>query len=135
MPTIIHIDNNAINLEQLTYCSFENNMATFHFTNSKSLSVRCSEKEFEDVLDNSIKTVVPVKNTYAVLQDSETGKKIIAPVSCAVVTHFDNVYYMLPSGEGEMIFADQAMGFSKIIVMDQEADFIAYIIGKKRYYG
>ena len=34
MPTIIHIDNNAINLEQLTYCSFENNMATFHFTNS-----------------------------------------------------------------------------------------------------
>ena len=61
MPTIIHIDNNAINLEQLTYCSFENNMATFHFTNSKSLSVRCSEKEFEDVLDNSIKTVVPVK--------------------------------------------------------------------------
>ena len=101
MPTIIHIDNNAINLEQLTYCSFENNMATFHFTNSKSLSVRCSEKEFEDVLDNSIKTVVPVKSTYAVLQDSETGKKIIAPVSCAVVTHFDNVYYMLPSGEGE----------------------------------
>lgn len=55
MATIICFNNNAINLEKLVYCSFENDMATFHLTDKRILTTLCSEREFKELLDNSVK--------------------------------------------------------------------------------
>lgn len=116
MAAIIYIGNNIINLDQLVSCSFENKMATFHLTDKRTLTVPCLEIEFLELLGNSIKKIFSVKNTYAILQDPESGKKIMKPVPCAAVTYFDDVRYMISSGDGEMFYADQAPGFTEIVV-------------------
>ena len=38
------------------------------------------------------------------------------PVSCVAVTYFDNVRYMMSSGDGELFYATQAPGFVEIVV-------------------